>query len=185
MLQQCLKITTTVSLQLIVAHVILPNHPKFVFVSYFLTYQWKLVQTFVFRNFLVCLLKSRAMKSKIQITFGKFNVQKLISQWGFKIDLPLSSYVLGGTHMTNPALLVSRILKELTATEDTFYGWVAKDIFFFLAQPRDSNWWLKSCQRLREHWLLIVAEWGRCGEGTENALQVYLWFSSLCFEQKS
>jgi len=32
------------------------------------------------------------------------------------------NYVLGGTHMTNPALLVSRILKELTATEDTFYG---------------------------------------------------------------
>ena len=46
------------------------------------------------------------------------------------------SYVLGGTHMTNPALLVNRwelinhyhyllvnrILKELTATEDTFYG---------------------------------------------------------------
>ena len=32
------------------------------------------------------------------------------------------SYVLGGTHMTNPALLISRILKELTATEDTFYG---------------------------------------------------------------
>ena len=25
--------------------------------------------------------------------------------------------------MTNPALLVNRILKELTATEDNFYGW--------------------------------------------------------------
>ena len=31
--------------------------------------------------------------------------------------------MLGGTHMTNPALLVNRILKELTATEDNFYGW--------------------------------------------------------------
>ena len=47
---------------------------------------------------------------------------------GVEIDSPLSSYVLGGTHMTNPALLVSRILKELTATEDTFYGWVATDL---------------------------------------------------------
>ena len=35
----------------------------------------------------------------------------------------LCSYVLGGVHLTNPALLVNRILKELTATEDTFYGW--------------------------------------------------------------
>ena len=40
-----------------------------------------------------------------------------------------SSYVLGGTHMTNPAMLVGRILKELTATEDIFYGW---DIILFL-----------------------------------------------------
>ena len=32
------------------------------------------------------------------------------------------SYVLGGTHLTNPALLSTRILKELTATEDAFYG---------------------------------------------------------------
>ena len=34
----------------------------------------------------------------------------------------ISSYVTGGIHMTNSALLVTRILKELTATEDVFYG---------------------------------------------------------------
>ena len=62
------------------------------------------------------------MKSKVQLIFGKSNAEKQISQCWVKIDSPLSSYVLGGTHMTNPALLVSRILKELTATEDTFYG---------------------------------------------------------------
>ena len=71
---------------------------------------------FSFRNFLACLLKNRAMKSKIQLIFvvEKSSCKTLI--------YPASSYVLGGTHMTNPALLVGRILKELTATEDTFYG---------------------------------------------------------------
>ena len=32
------------------------------------------------------------------------------------------SYLLGGIHLTNPALLVQRILKELTSTSDSLYG---------------------------------------------------------------
>ena len=65
------------------------------------------------------------MKSKIQLIFvvEKSSCKTLI--------YPASSYVLGGTHMTNPALLVGRILKELTATEDTFYGWDPRDLVDF------------------------------------------------------
>ena len=80
------------------------------------------------RNSRVCLPKSRAMKSKIscllrrnhEISYQRsFEIKKIYKI--LKLSHP-PSYVLGGTHMTNPALLISRILKELTATEDTFYG---------------------------------------------------------------
>jgi len=49
------------------------------------------------------------------------------------------NYVLGGTHMTNPALLISRILKELTATEDTFYGGYVNTDYLFSMTEDDAD----------------------------------------------
>merc|ERR1712126_417498 len=46
-------------------------------------------------------------------------------------------YMLGGMHMTNNALLVNRILKELTATEDVFYGGnINTDYLFSLTEEQ-------------------------------------------------
>ena len=37
---------------------------------------------------------------------------------------PRTQYVRGGTHLTASSFLPEALVKELTATEDAFYGWV-------------------------------------------------------------
>jgi hypothetical protein len=48
-------------------------------------------------------------------------------------------YVRGGAHLTNSALLVTRILKELTATEDVFYSGYVNIDYLFLLTEEDAN----------------------------------------------
>ena len=62
--------------------------------------------------------------------------------------------------MTSSALLVARILKELTATEDAFYGWVLG---------------LRPCDPLQGlHQLRLLAQHDRGGRwsGTGPSIQV-------------
>ena len=46
---------------------------------------------------------------------------------------------MGGTHLTNSALLVNRILKELTATEDTFYGGYVNTDYLLSLTEEEAN----------------------------------------------
>jgi len=65
------------------------------------------------------------------------------------------NYVMGGVHLTNPALLVNRILKELTATEDTFYGGYVNTNYLFSMTEEDADQEQEKLYRLhgRPCWL--------------------------------
>ena len=121
--------------------------------------------SYILRNSLAFLHKSRAMKSKVQLKFKLIleTYARRIFQILKKKLNTFCSYVLGGTHMTNPALLVNRILKELTATEDNFYGW-----YYILG----SHQIIYASQRVCEHQILVLYDWRGCRQGTTKALQV-------------
>jgi hypothetical protein len=48
-------------------------------------------------------------------------------------------YVRGGAHLTNSALLVTRIIKELTATEDVFYGGYVNTDYLLSLTEEEAN----------------------------------------------
>ena len=54
-------------------------------------------------------------------------------------EMPVEKYISGGIHLTNPAFMPQALLKELTATEDNFYGGYINSAYLLSLTLEDIN----------------------------------------------